>query len=85
MERAGALAQALRSAGCGREHSRQTQHRQYPHQGPPLRGRVKKGDAAQAIGTGPTMRYSAMPEMFQQVLTQREIRDLVAYLAGLKK
>lgn len=28
---------------------------------------------------------SAMPEMFQQVLTQREIRDLVAYLAGLKK
>lgn len=28
---------------------------------------------------------SAMPEMFQQVLTQREIRDLVAYLSGLKK
>ena len=28
---------------------------------------------------------SAMPEMFQQVLTQHEIRDLVAYLAGLKK
>ena len=24
-----------------------------------------------------------MPEMFQQVLTQREIRDLAAYLAGL--
>ncbi len=28
---------------------------------------------------------SAMPEMFQQVLTQREIRDLVAYLFSLKK
>ncbi|MDB6137331.1 MAG: hypothetical protein JWO94_403 [Verrucomicrobiaceae bacterium] len=28
---------------------------------------------------------SAMPEMFQQVLTQREIRDLVAYLSGLQK
>ena len=28
---------------------------------------------------------SAMPEMFQQVLTPREIRDLTAYLAGLKK
>ncbi|WP_170157502.1 DUF7133 domain-containing protein [Roseimicrobium gellanilyticum] len=27
---------------------------------------------------------SAMPEMMQQVLTQREIRDLVAYLASLK-
>ena len=50
MERAGALAQALRAPGCGREHSRRAQHRQHPHQGPPLRGRVKKGDAAQAIG-----------------------------------
>lgn len=41
---------------------------------------VKKADIASR-----TPGISAMPEMFQQVLTQREIRDLVAFLAGLKK
>ena len=35
--------------------------------------------------TARTPGVSAMPEMFQQVLTHREIRDLAAYLAGLKK
>jgi quinoprotein glucose dehydrogenase len=41
---------------------------------------VKKSDVANRIPG-----VSAMPEIFTQVLTQREIRDLVAYLSTLKE
>jgi putative heme-binding domain-containing protein len=41
---------------------------------------VKKSDVANRIPG-----VSAMPEIFTQVLSQREIRDLVAYLSSLKE